>query len=266
MYGDLFNPNPDKWEPIKGDICFKDVSFRYKKGEKVLEHFDLHVKAGETIALVGETGAGKSTLLNLLCRFYEPTSGSLLIDGIDYRERSQLWLQSHLGYVLQSPHLFSGSIRENISFGRPGASMDEIKKAAASVNADTFIEALPDGYDTEVGEGGSRLSVGQKQLLSFARVILADPRIFVLDEATSSVDTETELLIQKAISEVLVGRTSFIVAHRLSTIRNADRILVIRDGKIKESGNHSELMKLKGYYYDLYRQQFVTESVNTILR
>lgn len=264
-YGDCFEPKRKNWEDITGDVEFDHVSFAYKEGERVLSDFSLHVRPGETIALVGETGAGKSTIVNLVCRFYEPTEGQILIDGTDYRERSQLWLQSRLGYVLQSPHLFSGSIKDNIRYGRRDASDDEVRKAAAMVHADTFIDSLDKGYDTEVGEGGVRLSTGQKQLISFARVILANPKIFVLDEATSSIDTETEMLIQDAIKTVLQNRTSFIVAHRLSTIRNADRILVIRGGKITEAGTHDELLKLKGYYYNLYTTQFTENSTHALL-
>ncbi|MCE5189065.1 MAG: ABC transporter ATP-binding protein/permease [Eubacteriales bacterium] len=255
-YGDILNPHPENWEPISGDITFDHVSFQYKNGERVLDDFSLNVQAGQTIALVGETGAGKSTIVNLLCRFYEPTEGSIRIDGTDYRERTQLWLQSSLGYVLQTPHLFSGTIQDNIRFGSPGATDEEVRQAARLVHAEPFILAQEKGYETEIGESGARLSTGQKQLLSFARVVLKNPRIFVLDEATSSIDTETEQLIQHAISHILQGRTSFIVAHRLSTIRSADRILVIRGGKIQESGTHEELLRLRGYYYDLYTQQF----------
>ena len=265
-YGDCMNPKRENWEDIRGDIEFRNVSFAYNGGEKVLKDFSLVVKQGETIALVGETGAGKSTIVNLVCRFYEPTEGSILIDGTDYRKRSQLWLQDRLGYVLQTPHLFSGSIRDNIRYGKKDASDEEVRAAAKTVHADEFIEQLENGYDTEVGEGGARLSKGQKQLISFARVILADPRIFVLDEATSSIDTETEVLIQSAIRTVLKNRTSFIVAHRLSTIRSADRILVIRNGRITESGTHRELLKLKGYYYDLYTTQFTETSTASLLK
>ena len=207
---------------------------------------------GETIALVGETGSGKSTIVNLLCRFYEPLEGQILVDGVDYRERSQLWLQSSLGYVLQAPHLFSGTIRENILYGKLNADAAAVKNAARLVGADAFIEKLPDGYDTQVGEGGGLLSTGQKQLISFARAILADPKIFVLDEATSSIDTESEQQIQAAIETLLGSRTSFVVAHRLSTIRGADRILVIQDGRIAEQGSHAELMEKQGRYYELY--------------
>ncbi|MBE5761565.1 MAG: ATP-binding cassette domain-containing protein, partial [Clostridiales bacterium] len=258
-YGDQINPKKENWEPIRGDVEFENVSFAYKGGEKVLDNFNLKIKAGQTIALVGETGSGKSTIVNLVCRFYEPTEGSLKIDGVDYRERSQLWLQSDLGYVLQSPHLFSGTVADNIRYGRFDATDEEVIRAAKLVDADKFITKLEKGYNTDVGEGGSRLSTGEKQLVSFARALLANPAIFVLDEATSSIDTETEMLIQKAINQVLTGRTSFIVAHRLSTIRNADRILCINGGKIIEDGTHAELIKKRGYYYNLYTNQFYEE-------
>ena len=264
-YGDTLHPKKENWEELHGDVEFQHVSFSYIPNEPILIDFNLKVEQGKTIALVGETGAGKSTIVNLICRFYEPTEGSILIDGKDYRERSQLWLQSHLGYVLQSPHLFSGTIRDNIAFGRPDATDEQIQHAAELVHADDFIAKMEKGYGTEVGEGGARLSVGQKQLISFARVMLADPRIFVLDEATSSIDTETEQLIQDAIVHVLKGRTSFIVAHRLSTIRNADQILVIQNGRITESGTHEELMALKGYYQSLYSHQFREEATQQVL-
>lgn len=260
QYGDSFKPKRENWPDIKGEIEFKNVTFSYKSGETVLKDFNIHVKPGETIALVGETGSGKSTIVNLACRFYEPTQGVILVDGADYKTRSQLWLQANLGYVLQSPHLFSGTIRDNIKYGKKDATDEEVRRAAQLVHAEEFILKQEKGYDTQVGEGGGLLSTGQKQLLSFARVILADPRIFVLDEATSSIDTETEQLIQNAITKVLSGRTSFIVAHRLSTIRNADRILVIREGQITEQGNHKQLMKQKGYYYNLYTNQFREEA------
>lgn len=256
VYGDLFHPKKENWPQIHGNITFQNVSFTYEEGEKVLENFNLEVKAGEKIALVGETGSGKSTIVNLLCRFYEPTEGKILIDGTDYRERSQLWLQSNLGYVLQAPHLFSGTIRENIRYGRLEASEDEILEAAKLVNAHPFIMQMEKGYDTQVGEGGNRLSTGEKQLISFARAILANPKIFVLDEATSSIDTETEQMIQQAIEKVLQGRTSFIIAHRLSTVRSAHRILVLRNGKVIEAGSHRQLIQQKGYYYELYTNQF----------
>ncbi len=265
VFGDNFHPKKENWPALVGDIEFKDVSFRYKDGEKVLEHFNLKVQHGQTIALVGETGSGKSTIVNLICRFYEPTEGQILIDGADYRTRSQLWLQSNLGYVLQSPHLFSGTVADNIRYGRPEATDEEVQLAARLVGAESFILKMPEGFKANVGEGGNRLSTGQKQLISFARAILCNPAIFVLDEATSSVDTETEQLIQNAIQKVLSGRTSFIIAHRLSTIRSADRILVIQHGKITEEGTHKQLIAKQGYYYQLYTNQFQEEQGLNIL-
>lgn len=260
-YGDVFHPKMDVWPALKGDITFEDVSFRYPDGaEDVISHFNLHIPAGTTVAIVGETGAGKSTLVNLACRFFEPTGGRVLIDGVDYRERSQLWLHSSLGYVLQTPHLFSGTIMENIRYGRLEAADEEVYAAARAVSADTVVEKLEKGYDTQVGEGGDRLSTGEKQLISFARAVLADPRIFVLDEATSSIDTETEQLIQKATAQLLKGRTSFLIAHRLSTIRQADLILVVKDGAIVEQGTHRTLLEQKGYYRTLYAKQFAEEA------
>lgn len=258
-YGDLFNAKKKNWEKIRGDIEFKDVSFSYKNGEKVLQNFNLKVKKGETIALVGETGSGKSTIVNLLCRFYEPNRGEIFIDGKEYRERSLLWLQSNIGYVLQSPHLFSGTIKDNIRYGKLEASQEEIERAAKLVNAHEFIIKMENGYDTEVGEGGGSLSTGEKQLISFARAIIANPAIFVLDEATSSIDTETEKVIGNAIERALSDRTSFVIAHRLSTIVSADKILVISKGKIIEAGNHRELIRRKGYYYRLYTNQLLQE-------
>ena len=260
-YGDNFQPKKENWEKIRGDIVFEDVSFRYPDGkEYVLEHFNLHVPAGMNVAIVGETGAGKSTLVNLAGRFFEPTSGRILIDGVDYRERSQLWLHSQIGYVLQNPHLFSGTVKENIRYGRLDATDEEIIQAARSVSADVVVNKLEKGYDSDVGESGGRLSTGEKQLISFARAILADPAIFVLDEATSSIDTGTEQLIQMATEKLLKGHTSFVIAHRLSTIRNADLILVVKDGKIIEQGTHKELLVEKGYYHDLYYMQFEEEA------
>ena len=266
-YGDSFHPKRENWEPLRGDIEFDDVTFRYPDGgEDVLQHFSLKIPAGTTVALVGETGAGKSTLVNLVCRFFEPTSGRILIDGRDYRERSQLWLHSNIGYVLQSPHLFSGSVRENIRYGRLDATDAEVETAARAVSADTVAAKLDKGWDSEVGEGGDKLSTGEKQLISFARAVLADPRIFVLDEATSSIDTQTEQLIQQAIDRLLRDRTSFLIAHRLSTIRKADLILVVRDGKIVEQGTHESLLKARGYYHDLYSRQFAEESAAKVLK
>lgn len=265
QYGYFTDSDKSKWPELKGDISFRNVSFSYKDGENVLNGFNLDVKAGETIALVGETGSGKTTIVNLACRFYEPTEGSILIDGVDYRERPLLWLHSNIGYVLQEPHLFSGTVKENIAYARADATMDEIIRAAKLVNAHDFVMGLEKGYDTEVGERGSKLSTGQKQLISFARAILANPRIFILDEATSSVDTETEHLIKDAIQNILKGRTSFIIAHRLSTIKSADRILVIEKGKIIEQGTHKQLLNKKGYYYNLYTNQFLQEKENQLL-
>ena len=265
VFGDNFHPKKENWPALHGDVEFSDVSFRYKSGEQVLSHFNLKVKAGQTIALVGETGSGKSTIVNLVCRFYEPTEGQELIDGADYRTRSQLWLQSNLGYVLQTPHLFSGTVADNIRYGRPDASDAQVQEAARMVGADAFIRRMKDGYQAQVGEGGNRLSTGQKQLISFARAILTNPAIFVLDEATSSVDTETEQMIQEAIQKVLRGRTSFIIAHRLSTVRSADRILVIQHGEITESGTHRELMAQRGTYYQLYTNQFQDEQTAAAL-
>ena len=266
-YGTSFDPKRENWEPLVGHITFDDVTFRYPDGtENVLEHFNLDVPAGSTVAIVGETGAGKSTLVNLACRFFEPTGGRILIDGRDYRERSMLWLHSNIGYVLQTPHLFSGSVKENIRYGRLDATDEEIVAAAKLVNAHDFITRMEHGYDSDVGEGGGQLSTGEKQLVSFARAVLANPKIFVLDEATASIDTKTEALIQEAISTMLTGRTSFLIAHRLSTIRKADMILVVRQGKIIERGTHQELMALGGYYADLYNKQFETETAETVFR
>lgn len=264
-YGDMFNPKKENWEPLIGDIAFKDVDFKYPDGEEmVLENFNLDVPHGTNVAIVGETGAGKSTLVNLVCRFFEPTHGQILIDGKDARERSQLWLHSNIGYVLQTPHLFSGTVRDNLRYGKPEATDEEIMKALDLVSAKFVIEKMDKGLDSDVGEGGGMLSTGEKQLLSFARAILADPRLLVLDEATASIDTLTEKAIQDAIDVVIKGRTSFVIAHRLSTIVNADVILVVRDGKIVERGKHSELMKQRGYYYELYTRQYEEMVVNNI--
>ena len=260
-YGDSFNEKRENWEPLSGEVEFKDVTFRYPDGdENVLEHFNLKVGRGTMVAIVGETGAGKSTLVNLVCRFFDPTEGAVLIDGRDARERSVQWLHSNIGYVLQVPHLFSGTVRENLLYGKPDATQEEMEEAVKSVNAERVIERLG-GYDAQIGEGGNTLSTGEKQLLSFARAILADPAIFILDEATSSVDTITENLIQQAIDKLMQGRTNFVIAHRLSTIRNADIILVVHDGKIIERGTHDELIKQRGTYFDLYLKQFREENV-----
>ena len=241
---------------LKGDIVFDHVDFYYEADEPVLRNFNLHVRPGETIALVGPTGGGKSTIVNLLCRFFEPRMGAIRMAGRDYREWTQHGIQSRTGIVLQTPHLFSGSIRENIRYGRLDATDEEVEAAARVAGAHEFIITLEHGYDDEVGEGGNLLSVGQKQLISLARAVLADPEIFIMDEATSSVDTLTEALIQKGMDALMEGRTSFVIAHRLSTIKRADRILVIEDGGIKEMGSHAQLIRKRGHYYRLYTNQF----------
>ena len=265
-YGDAFNPKVENWEELLGEVEFKDVSFHYPDGEEmVLEHFNLKVKKGTNVAIVGETGAGKSTLVNLVCRFFEPTEGLVLIDGKDARERSLKWLHSNIGYVLQTPHLFSGTIRDNLIYGNPNASDEEILAALKLISADRILKKLDKGLDTQIGEGGDFLSTGEKQLLSIARAVLADPKILILDEATSSIDTVTESLVQKAISLVIKNRTSFVIAHRLSTIVNADVILVVMDGKIVERGTHGELMKKHGEYYKLYTRQYEETSVDKAL-
>ena len=256
-YGDNFHAKKENWEPLHGEVEFRDVSFMYPDGnEMVLEHFNLKVPQGTNVAIVGETGAGKSTLVNLACRFYEPTQGRILIDGRDARDRSQLWLHSSIGYVLQTPYLFSGTVRDNLRYGRQDATDEEILEALRVASAEFIVDRMEKGLDSEVGEGGSLLSTGEKQLLSIARAILADPRILVLDEATSSVDTVTEKAMQDAIAAVIRGRTSFVIAHRLSTIVGADVILAVRDGRIVEQGTHGDLMRRKGYYYQLYTRQY----------
>lgn len=241
-------------------IELHNVCFSYDPAQPVLDGINLTVHTGETIAIVGPTGGGKSTLVNVICRFYEPTSGQVLIDGLDYRRRSLHWLQSNLGIVLQSSHVFSGSIKENVRYGRLDATDEEVRDACRIAGANEFIEEMENGYDYNVGESGNRLSAGQKQLLSFARAVLANPQILVMDEATSSVDTETEQRIQVGLTNLLAGRIAFVIAHRLSTIRNASRILVIDAGRITEQGTHDELMALHGHYYDLYRQQSLQQS------
>lgn len=261
-YGDSFSPRKENWEETSGHVVFDDVTFRYPDGSvNVLEHFSLEVPRGKMIAIVGETGAGKSTLVNLICRFFEPTEGRVLLDGRDLRERSQLWLHSHIGYVLQTPHLFSGTVLDNLRFGCPDAPMEAVEEAVRRVHAEELIGRLEKGWQTDVGEGGSRLSAGERQLISFARALIADPEIFVLDEATSSIDSATEQAIQHALTEVLKDRTSFVIAHRLSTIRKADVILHVKNGKITERGTHTELMAAKGDYWKLYTRQYELETL-----
>jgi len=264
-YGTFLEPRFENFEPLVGDVEFERVSFCYGKAlDMVLKDFSLKVNAGTMVAVVGETGAGKSTLVNLLCRFYEPTEGRILIDGRDYKERSQLWLHCNLGYVLQTPHLFSGSIADNIRYGRLEATDEEVVEAAKLVYADRVAASREEGYDFDVGEGGDRLSMGEKQLISFARAVIANPAIFVLDEATSSIDTETERLIQSAAERLLRGRTAFVIAHRLSTIKNADVILVLHEGCVVEQGTHFDLLQKRGTYFDLYTRQYAEQEINSM--
>lgn len=266
-YGTLFNLKQENFEPIQGEVSFDHVSFSYNPGVEIIHDMNLTIKQGTSVAIVGETGSGKSTTVNLLCRFYEPSQGSLKIDGVDYRERSVAWLRSNIGYVQQTPFVFSGSIKKNIAYGKLKATDDEVIEAAKVVGVHAFIMSLPKGYETILKDGGSELSVGQKQLLSFARAIIRNPRIMILDEATSSIDTETEASIQQAIRKILKGRTSIIIAHRLSTIVDSDRILVMKDGVIIEDGNHASLIHKKSHYHRLYMNQFaelkVEEQITT---
>ncbi len=240
---------------IKGDVEFKDVRFSYEKGKEILHEVSFKVNAGESVALVGPTGAGKSTIVNLVSRFYNVDSGAILIDGQDISKVTLKSLRSQMGIMLQDSFIFSGTIEDNIRYGKLNATLEEIEKASATVCASSFIERMHDGYQTEVKERGSLLSQGQKQLISFARTLLSDPAILVLDEATSSIDVQTEKALQQGLNAMLKGRTSFIIAHRLSTIRNCDKIMYIDDGGIVECGNHDELMAKKGYYYKLYTAQ-----------
>ncbi len=261
------DPNlaPDGYPHIINEIEFRNIGFSYNEKETVLHDFNLTAKRGQTIALVGPSGGGKSTIVSLVSRFYEPTKGQLLINGVDYRNRSLDWLQGQLGIVLQTPHLFNGSITENIRYGRLEATDEEIVEAAKLVNAHEFIMKLDDGYETKIGEGGALLSTGEKQLVSFARALIANPQIFIMDEATSSIDTETEKLIQDGMRNVFEGRISFVIAHRLSTIRSADQILVVQKGVIEEQGTHEELLANRGHYYELYVNQFRRERVRAEL-
>ena len=248
--------NAEKMPQITGNVEFKNVTFCYEDGVPVLNDVSFKIKQGENVALVGPTGAGKTTIVNLISRFYDPASGKILIDGKDIKHVDIESLRSQMGIMLQDTFLFSATIKENIRYGKLNATDEEIIEAAKAVNAHDFIMSLEKGYDTEVNERGSRLSVGQRQLISFARALLANPRILILDEATSNIDTVTERLVQKGIKKILEGRTSFVIAHRLSTIRDCHRIMVVNDGRIIEVGNHAELMKRKGFYYDLYMSQY----------
>ncbi|WLR59588.1 ABC transporter ATP-binding protein [Guptibacillus hwajinpoensis] len=248
--------NAKELKEMKGEITFENVEFSYDESRKALHEMSLTMKAGDTVALVGHTGSGKSTIANLISRFYDPTSGTVRIDGTDLKDVKLDSLREKVSVVLQDTFIFSGTIIENIRFGRPDASDEEVKEAAKAVGADSFIQRLSDGYETEVEERGNVLSVGERQLLSFARALLADPRILILDEATASIDTETELKIQKALNVVLEGRTAIMIAHRLSTIREADNIIVLDHGRILEQGNHTELMRKGGTYYELVKSQF----------
>ncbi len=260
-YGTLFEPKEENYEPMKGQIDFLNVTFAYSNGIEVIHPLTLHIKEGESVAIVGETGSGKTTMVNLLCRFYEPSSGKIEIDGVDYLDRSLGYLRSNIGYVQQSPFVFSGTYFDNIRYGKLDATLEEVKRVSKIVGIDEFIEKQEKGYDTFLEDGGSSLSQGQKQLISFARALIRDPRILILDEATSSIDTETESLIQESLLKLLKGRTSFTIAHRLSTIVHCDRILVMSGGNIEEDGNHESLMRKKGAYYRLYMNQFNDMSI-----
>lgn len=260
-YGDIFNSKKENFEKLNGDIYFKDVSFSYNKGKEVIHNLNLKINAHQSVAIVGETGSGKSTTVNLLCRFYEPTSGEIFIDGVNYKNRSVSWIRSNLGYVQQTPFIFKGTIIDNIRYGKHDATLEEIKRVCKLLDIDSFIKSLKNGYNTYLKDGGNELSLGQKQLISFARALIRDPAILILDEATSSIDTETEANIQNSINKMLSGRTSIIIAHRLSTIVNCDQIIVMKDGLIIEKGTHKELINKKGYYYSLYMNQFKELSI-----
>ena len=255
-YGGLFDNKKENFEKVEGKIEFRNISFSYDNSLEVIHSLNLTIKKGEKVAIVGETGSGKTTTVNLLCRFYEPQEGELLIDDVDYRNRSVGWLRSNIGYVQQNPFVFNGTIKDNIRYGKLDASDEEVIAAAKAVGIDEFILEQPQGYETVLEDGGNQLSMGQKQLISFARAIIRSPAIMILDEATSSIDTETEASIQKAIDKILLGRTSLIIAHRLSTIVDADRIIVMSEGKIVEEGTHSELIQKDGVYHNLYMSQF----------
>lgn len=253
IFGTGLVPKKANWTNLLGEIEFKDVGFWYNEGEIILRNFNLKVRKGQTIAIVGETGSGKTTTVNLLLRYLEPKKGKILIDGVDYKKRSVKWLHSNIGYVLQTPFIFRGTIRQNLIYAKPDASLDEIRNVCRECGLDEFFNSLKNGYETKIGEGGMALSTGQKQLISIARVMLLNPAIVVLDEATSSIDTLTEEIVKSAVQKLLNGRTSFIIAHRLSTVKNVDKIVLLENGGIKESGDHNELMAIKGSYYSLYK-------------
>jgi ATP-binding cassette subfamily B protein len=255
-YGDLFHNKKENFPAMIGNISFEHVSFSYVDNVEILHDMNINIKAGTSCAIVGETGSGKSTTVNLLCRFYEPTKGRIVIDGMNYKERSVGWLRNNIGYVQQTPFIFKGTIKDNVRYGKLDATDEEIINACKIVDIDNFIRTLKNGYDTYLEDGGNELSQGQKQLIAFARAIVRDPKLLILDEATSSIDTETEATVQTAINKALIGRTSIIIAHRLSTIVDSDRILVMKDGLVIEDGTHIELMNKKGYYYELYMNQF----------
>jgi ATP-binding cassette subfamily B protein len=241
---------------LRGDVEFDNVTFRYEQADRpLLDGVSLHVQPGQTIAIVGPSGSGKTTMMAMVMRFYDPVSGAIRIDGRDLRAVKQSSLRRHIGVVLQDPLLFNDSVRNNIAYGRPGATLADVDAAARAAHAHDFIQRLPEKYETPVGERGGRLSVGERQRITIARALIKDPRIIVLDEATSSLDAESEALVQSALERLMKGRTTFVIAHRLSTVVNADRIIVLRDGRIDESGRHAELMKLNGYYASLVRQQ-----------
>ena len=256
------DPAAEPLEPVRGRVVFEDVSFSYSPERPLIEHLDLVAEPGQTVAIVGPTGAGKTTLVNLIMRFYELNAGRITLDGRDIATIPRQEMRSNIGMVLQDTWLFGGTIRENIAYGRPGATEEEILAAARATYVDRFVHHLPDGYDTVIDEEGDNISAGQKQLLTIARAFLAQPAILILDEATSSVDTRTEVLIQEAMHALRAGRTSFVIAHRLSTIRGADTILVMEDGRIVEQGNHDELLSRDGAYFRLYSSQFAGAAVD----